>query len=158
MKKTTILFITLVISVLTLMTFARRSRPQMAQSQPETDPSSKVLSAASSDQAHQSQTQEFGAVEVKVTPQELLPGEKMIFKLSLNTHSVELDYDYTGIASLQDDQGDSYQALTWDGGQSGHHITGQISFEPLKQGAKSITLKLSGIDNQTNSFTWQVLK
>lgn len=153
------IIVVLVIGILAIFTFTKRSRRQVAQSKPETTVPSDVLpTSASNSQAYQSQTQTFGAVEVEAIPQKLRADEKIVFKLFLNTHSVELDYDYTAIAGLRDNQGSSYRALVWDGDQSGHHITGELTFEPLKEEAENITLELSGIDNKTNSFTWELLR
>ncbi len=40
---------------------------------------------------YQSQIDEKGAVTIKVTPKELVPGKKAQFSLVFDTHSVELD-------------------------------------------------------------------
>ena len=75
----------------------------------------------------------------------------------LNTHSVELDYDYSQIASLIDDQGNSYRVVSWNGGRSGHHLEGKLNFEALRENINKVTLILSGIDNQTHNLTWDIL-
>lgn len=51
------------------------------------------------------------------------------FQVALNTHSVELSYDLTEIAVLQDDQGNEYTPVACDGGQGGHHVNGILKFD-----------------------------
>lgn len=99
-----------------------------------------------------SQTQDMGAVNVEITPIATVVGEEIIFKLSLNTHSVELDYDYMKIASLTDDSGNSYQAIGWSGEVGGHHLEGELVFEPLLEEAAELNLTLDGIDDQNTTF------
>ena len=55
----------------------------------------------------------MGAVEVQVTPLQLTPGKQPVFKISPNTHSVELNYDYSKINTLTDNEGTTYQAENW---------------------------------------------
>lgn len=128
---------------------ARLTQP--SQKQPD------ILSGTVGVNTYQAQTKSFGAVDVEVIPEPLLVGQEAVFNVSLNTHSVELDYDYIQIANVTDDQGNSYRALAWDGGRSGHHLKGKLSFEALKEGIESIVLTISGIDNQTRSFAWRIL-
>ena len=107
--------------------------------------------------AYETKQQTMGAVEVVVVPEQLETNSPAVFSLSLNNHSVELNYDYTKIAKLTDDRGSNYQALSWEGGSGGHHLEGKLTFEPLEKRADSITLTLSGIDGQTKDFTWLIL-
>lgn len=102
------------------------------------------------------QSKSMGAVEVEVTPAAVNPEGKTVFKLTLNTHSVDLDYDYTNIATLSDNVGNTYKALEWTGELGGHHLQGELIFEPLSDNAQSITLEIDGIDNQSASFTWEL--
>ena len=55
------------------------------------------------------QTKTLGAVEVEVKPVSTKREKDVVFELSMNTHSVELNYDYTQIATLIDDSGNSYK-------------------------------------------------
>lgn len=103
------------------------------------------------------QEKELGAVTLEVTPENLEPGNQAIFEVVLNTHSVELDYDFTEVFSLTDDTGRSYAAQQWTGGNSGHHLSGQILFEPLGEDAEFVTLTAKGIDNQSAVFEWEIL-
>lgn len=97
-----------------------------------------------------------GAVDIEATPIQLEPGKKVVIELSLNTHSVELDYDYTKISYLEDNLGNKYKALKWSGEAGGHHLGGTLSFEKLQQNAKSAVLKISGIDDQDVLFEWEL--
>ena len=102
------------------------------------------------------QTKTMGAVEVTITPISVASGKDVIFELSLNTHSVELNYDYTQIATLTDDRGNSYQPTEWTGGSSGHHLEGKLLFPSFPENPKQLTLTFDGIDNKSEAFTWQL--
>jgi hypothetical protein len=104
----------------------------------------------------ESQLKNMGAVEVEITPVSLDPTSNMVFDVALNTHSVDLSYDYTVIISAEDDRGDIYKAINWSGGEGGHHLIGQIELEPLSQKASKITLTIDGIDNVKEKFEWDV--
>jgi hypothetical protein len=104
----------------------------------------------------ESQSKNMGAVEVEITPVSLDPTSNMVFDVALNTHSVDLSYDYTVIISAEDDRGDIYKAINWSGGEGGHHLSGQIELEPLSQKASKITLIIDGIDNVKEKFEWDV--
>jgi len=75
------------------------------------------------------QTNEQGSVTVKVTPLNLTgAGPTLDFRIVLDTHAVELNYDLLEIAALRDDQGNEYRPSAWDGGRGGHHLQGILSF------------------------------
>jgi hypothetical protein len=103
-----------------------------------------------------SQSKTMGAVEVEVKPVSIQPGKDIVFELSMNTHSVELNYDYTQIAMLTDDSGNTYKPTAWTGGSSGHHLSGQLIFASLNGDPKQLTLTLEGVDNETEDFSWQL--
>ena len=106
--------------------------------------------------AHESHTKTMGAVDVEVTPVKLEPGQNMVFELSFNTHSVDLSYDYTKIITIQDDKGNTYKALNWSGGNSGHHLNGDVELELLLEGVRSIKFNINGVDNQNAVFEWDL--
>lgn len=111
---------------------------------------------AASKSSLESQSQSMGAVEVEVTPKVLEPGENPVFELSLNTHSVDLDYDYLKIIGLGDNTGKTYNPSEWTGEVGGHHLSGEVHFgSPLTE-ATTITLTIDGINNQTASFVWNL--
>jgi len=103
-----------------------------------------------------SQTKSVGAVEVEVTPLSMKSGSNVVFDVSLNTHSVELDYDYTEIAYLEDNLGNKYKAVEWTGEKGGHHLGGSLSFDALEQKSTSVVLTISGIDGQDAAFEWKL--
>ncbi|MBI2546404.1 hypothetical protein HYV81_04445 [Candidatus Woesearchaeota archaeon] len=78
------------------------------------------------------------------------------FKVSINTHSVELDFDVTKIALLYDDLEDAYQPVSWEGSPpGGHHREGILSFPDINQQAKSIKLVISDHGNR-REFAWDL--
>lgn len=103
-----------------------------------------------------SQTKTMGAVEVEVKPVSVVSGKDVVFELSMNTHSVELNYDYMQIVTLTDEGGNSYKPTKWTGGNSGHHLEGELLFDAFPQNPKELTLTLEGVDNKTEAFFWQL--
>jgi hypothetical protein len=97
------------------------------------------------------------SVTVEVTPAGGTSGT-LIFDVSMNTHSVELGYDMTKIATLTDDQGRRYPAKSWDGATGGHHRQGSLTFEvPAGAAPKSLELNLAGIGGALRRlFKWDV--
>jgi len=99
-----------------------------------------------------------GEVDVKVTPLVLKAGEKPQFEIEFNTHSVELDFDISQIASLTDEDGNSDTSSTWEGSPpGGHHREGTLTFPtPLIQ-TKSVNLTIRDISGVSKrEFTWQL--
>lgn len=105
-----------------------------------------------------SQTKTIGAVEVEIKPVSVTSGKETIFDVSMNTHSVELNYDYIQIATLTDEQGNVYKPIKWTGGDSGHHLEGELIFDAFLQNPKELTLTLEGIDNKSETFIWKIQK
>jgi len=106
------------------------------------------------------QTKEEAAVTVKVTPLNLNDAAPSVldFKITLDTHSVDLGYDLTAIASLSSDAGEEVKPVKWDGpGGGGHHKEGVLSFPALKNRGQALTLVLRGIaDVPERTFVWSV--
>lgn len=108
-------------------------------------------------------TDSQGMVTVKTTPINLdKAGDTLKFDVVMDTHSVELSMDLTTIASLTTDTGLTIQASKWDAPSGGHHAEGMLSFPAMKDGksildgAKKLTLTITGIDNATRTFTWDL--
>lgn len=101
---------------------------------------------------------EQGNVAVEVTPQGLEPqSSEWKFSVVMETHTVELDQDMTGIAVLIDDKGTEYKPLNWEGAPpGGHHRSGALLFKAISPLPKTIELKISGIDGAVRSFIWQL--
>ncbi len=64
--------------------------------------------------------------------------DSLIFKVTMNTHSVDLDqYDLGELAMLRDDAGYEYHPASWDSAPGGHHRRGTLAFpspDSLSQG------------------------
>ena len=99
-----------------------------------------------------------GEIDVKVTPETLILGQPPRFKLEFNTHSVELDFDISQIASLTDEDGNSDTSSTWEGSPpGGHHREGTLNFSENLRKTKSVTLSLLDISYiAKREFTWQL--
>ncbi|OGY17335.1 MAG: hypothetical protein A2785_00495 [Candidatus Chisholmbacteria bacterium RIFCSPHIGHO2_01_FULL_49_18] len=155
MKNQLVFIIVILIGMLIIMGFSINRRE---------NPSNKVVSvqkqapapASETDSAPAPQQKTMGAVEVQVTPVRLEANAQPLLKIEMNTHSVELDYDLIKIVQLTDDLGNSYKPLVWNGGSGGHHLTGEITFSELKGDPDTLTLTLSGIDGNTETFTWSL--
>ncbi len=106
------------------------------------------------------QTKEEASVTVAVTPLNLndKSAATLDFKIALNTHSVDLGYDLTAIATLSNNAGEKVQPAKWDGpAGGGHHREGTLSFPQLKNRGQALTLTLRGIaDVPERTFTWKV--
>lgn len=103
-----------------------------------------------------SQVKTLGAVDVTVEPVIVTVGQELVLKLTLSTHSVELGYDLAQISTLTDTSGNISKPINWTGGSGGHHLSGELIFAPLREDPKELTLTISGIEGQTESFSWQL--
>ncbi|MDO8658071.1 MAG: hypothetical protein Q7K55_04995 [Candidatus Levybacteria bacterium] len=104
-----------------------------------------------------------GEVIVTVKPLKLarynsIPGkgENIVFEVTMETHTVELDKDLKNISVITDNKGNEYKPISWSGGSGGHHINGNLVFPPFSKDAKSIKLVIKEIDNFDRMFEWKV--
>lgn len=97
-----------------------------------------------------------GEVVVEVRPISLSSKENIRFNISLNTHSVELDKNLKDISVLVDDKGNEYKPVMFSGGESGHHIEGELVFPKLLQNASKVTLTIKGIAGIDRAFRWDL--
>ncbi|MDF1513133.1 MAG: hypothetical protein P1S60_04920 [Anaerolineae bacterium] len=98
-------------------------------------------------------------VTIAITPIQLAQDSKIaVFAVTLNTHSVDLAYDLTELATLQLDEGTPLTAILWDGNQGGHHISGTLSFQNVDiAGASTVNMVIREVaDVPTWTFTWQL--
>ena len=102
------------------------------------------------------QTKQVGVVEVEVTPKQLNHGREMVFTIVLDNHSIDLNYDYTKIAAVVDNEGNIYRPITWTGVGSGHHVSGDLVFDKLSKNASSVGLNIKGIDGKMVNFEWKL--
>lgn len=87
-------------------------------------------------------------VEFKVT--QLSTSE---YRIIIDTHSVELDFDLVEISALYDGLGNMYKPLTWEGFPTGgHHREGTLKFQPINTGS----IKLVITDSARREFIWDL--
>jgi hypothetical protein len=150
------------ISVVMLLSLVMAACSSPATSSPA--PAASSTSAASANIApvedDLTQTNAEAMVTVAVTPLDLADqsAATLDFKIALNTHSVDLAYDLTTIATLSNDAGEKVQPIEWDGpAGGGHHREGTLSFPQLKNRGQVLTLTLRGIAAvPERTFTWKV--
>jgi hypothetical protein len=99
------------------------------------------------------------SVTVEVEPLDFRLDEPVRFRLSFNTHQGDLDFDLTKISLLEDDQGNTFQPLRWEGSPpGGHHRKGILVFPELKAQTKRIKLTIRDVyDVPKRVFEWKLL-
>lgn len=130
------LALAIIIAGLVIVNFSPKQKDNPVQ-----EDSSTKLTAQSSD---------IGDVIVEVTP--LSASE---FKVSLETHSVELDNDMVRDISLIDSSGQTHRPISWDGSPpGGHHRQGIIKFgQSPTSGSISLEVRnIGGIPERR--FSW----
>lgn len=91
-----------------------------------------------------SRTVKAGAIDVKIEPQQL-DAQGAIFKITLDTHSVDLSTDLTKSASL-DVGGVAWTVSGWSGdGPGGHHREGTLAFTPGGPAAGAVRLVITAL-------------
>lgn len=110
------------------------------------------------------QTSDGGGVTVQVTWDG--PASGPVFRVAMNTHSVDLDqYDLRTLAVLRTDQGTEVRPSGWDAPKGGHHREGVLTFPAqgpngkavLGQDARAITLivrGIAGVPERAFRWTW----
>ncbi|MEE8484149.1 MAG: hypothetical protein V3S46_06080 [Nitrospinota bacterium] len=103
-------------------------------------------------------TKEANAVTVSVTPVDFSFYNQVSFKISFNTHSVDLGFDLTKISLLEDGNGNRYEPSEWQGSAAGgHHRSGTLVFPMLKGNPQSIKLIIKGVsDTPVRIFEWSL--
>jgi len=104
-----------------------------------------------------------GMVTVEITPINLgMPGDTLIFEVSMNTHSVDLSMDLAALSTLITDTGLEVQASLWDAPRGGHHVSGKLNFPAYKdgvfilEGATTFSLQVRNVDADLRVFEWPV--
>jgi hypothetical protein len=101
------------------------------------------------------------SVKVEVTPLNLTAGgETLDFRVVLETHSVELNYDLAKIAVLSDDRGNTYRPSNWQGPAGGHHVEGVLRFSQARRIMDPrpgyLELQIEGVAGVSRrSFRWE---
>jgi hypothetical protein len=114
--------------------------------------------------AGSTQISEEGGVTVQVTWDG--PQSGPVFRVVMNTHSVDLDqYDLRTLAVLRTAQGTDVPPSAWDAPKGGHHREGTLTFpaqgpdgkDILGQDARGIALiirNVAGVSERTFRWTW----
>jgi hypothetical protein len=114
--------------------------------------------------AGSTQTSEGNQVTVKVTWAG--PTSGLVFRVALDTHSVDLDqYDLRVLAVLRVGPGTDVRPSAWDAPKGGHHREGTLTFPAqgpdgknlLGQDVREITLMIrdvAGVPERTFRWTW----
>jgi hypothetical protein len=80
--------------------------------------------------------------------------------VALETHSIDLDYDFASISVLHDDAGNDYPAAAWEGPRGGHHLSGVLRFAGAQQilasSPKQLELRIHGVAGMDRSFRWDM--
>ena len=110
----------------------------------------------------QSREDSQGSVTVVLTGKNVnAESDTLEFDVVMDTHTVELDMDLTPLATLTTDTGISVDGLAWSTAESGHHVTGMLSFPAsldgvsILEGATELTVTIRDIDAAERIFTWQ---
>lgn len=104
-------------------------------------------------------TNNEGPVTVTVEPISVSEKEKVwIFKISLDTHSVNLDEDLTELLVLADDVGNEYVPVAWKGDSAGgHHRSGTLSFKAFPDDTDYIELIMKNVGSiEERRFAWEM--
>ena len=119
--------------------------------------SSPTSPTAPTSQPLASKESEAGNVTISVTPITLKSGFPASFDVTVETHSVELDFDMEAVAGLTDAQGATYKPA-WQGSPpGGHHRSGTLTFTPDIPKRTTVTLTfrtIAGVPART--FAWEV--
>lgn len=108
----------------------------------------------------ESKTDDQASVTVTVTPIDLsVESREWKFIIALETHSVELDQDMTGVAVLIDDSGQEYTPTRWEGPEpGGHHREGVLVFSSITPYPQHLRLKIGEIGGVERLFSWALIE
>jgi hypothetical protein len=89
------------------------------------------------------------------------PAAGAVFEVKMDNHMIDLASVDTSRATLANDRGERLSRPTWDGGSSGHHREGKLTFgtsaAALFAGAKWIQLELPAVgDSSPRDFKWEL--
>ncbi len=95
---------------------------------------------------------------IEAEPIGLDPLKPVKFSLKFDTHSGSLDFNPAAVSVLEDDNGKSYKAASWEGlSESSHHRNGILTFPEMDRKPKEMRLMirdLYGIPER--AFTWRL--
>ena len=101
-----------------------------------------------------------GAVTIKVKPLNL--GDKeaatIVFDVTMDTHSVNLNFDLSKLSILRNNNGTGVMPSAWSAPRGGHHVEGKLIFPAgdIKDW-KSLILVIKNVEGiQERIFTWDL--
>jgi len=97
------------------------------------------------------------SVSIEVEPIDFSFNKPIRFDVSISTHQGSLDFDLTKISHLEDDKGNIYQPLSWEGSPpGGHHRSGTLIFPGLSAKIRFIKLIIKNVNNVPERvFKWE---
>ncbi|GEM_PF-396861 len=115
-------------------------------------------------QGNMSQKNEGNAVTIEAVLQSKLTvgSKELIFNVSMDTHSVDLDaYDLINLATLRDSRGRQFKATSWQAPKGGHHRSGTLGIKSdqslLQSDTKYIELLIKDVANVPERvFRWEL--
>lgn len=106
-----------------------------------------------------SKTVSQNGLTVAATLQSFSYGEQVRIDLSLNTHSGDLSFNPSNVATLKDSNGIRYAATAWSGSPiSGHHASGTLIFPVLNGKPSTVALALTNVYGADWLFEWDLSK
>ncbi|MFA4820025.1 MAG: hypothetical protein WC613_03660 [Candidatus Aenigmatarchaeota archaeon] len=81
------------------------------------------------------------------------------FDIKFDTHQGSLDFDVAKVSVLEDSNGITYNAVSWDGSAPGsHHMEGILTFPKVSGNPSSIKLIIKNVyDVQERVFSWDLV-
>ncbi len=97
-------------------------------------------------------TDDQAEVTVSVTPRSI-DATAARFDVKIDTHSVDFNVDFATASELKAD-GRTVGPATWNGGSSGHHLEGELTFPSFPPETKNLVLTISGVGGVVRTFSW----
>lgn len=154
-KKDRILFVILVALVVFFVIYnLQKNRISVRQSQQLQTPKTQVR------EKFEKKENDEGEVVVSASPIVLEPGKSPKFDVQFNTHSVNLDFDVSQIATLKDKEGNVFDNPLWEGSPpGGHHRSGTLTFNNQLLKTEEVTLIIKDIAGiPERKLSWELDK
>ena len=98
-----------------------------------------------------------GNLSIDVEPIDFSFNSLIQFKISLNTHQGNLDFDLTQKSVLVDDKNNQYLPLEWQGDRGGHHLSGKLIFPSIVKETKKMKLIIKDVYGiKEREFLWDL--
>ena len=102
-----------------------------------------------------SQTNSEAGISFEAAPKNFNIENPVKFEIKIDTHSGSLDFDLAKISFLEDDKGNQYKPLDWQGpAPGGHHLEGTLIFPEFNEWPKKLKLVLQTIPPRI--FEWSL--